>query len=538
MADFNRAKEQALEGKGDYYRDNLTDGSYVGGDNLGKTRLDYINSFEAGTFDFSAEQNQLLADYTANPEMDLTTEQLKMIAEMIDVVNAKSTELQAQMFASAASVSELNQMAGELGSYSLQAYGEGLITLASKYDNCSQEVEELQQAMLSGDEAMIKTKMDALELAATIGELSEKYGLDAEDVETHAKLLQESAEGYELTAEQAANLAVANRRMNKGVKTLNDNWKDWSKILKSSNRNTMDYADTLNDAHAALADLVGAVDAGSIPLDFLDASTESGAQHLEWMEKAAEGDSKAINQLGVALTAAQVEMMEFDATMAQMAIDGGFLDSAFNLDSFNTYKAEVMEGITALQNAITNGTVAAGDNIAGLMDGTGASWVESLNAMAMATGMSVEQMNAMLNQLGVQAEVEVKNVKQKMSVPTYIEVQEPIPVESQYQYFDGENTVTGTESRTMWKKYTIPGEPMEVMGNVQVAQIKTEGNTSVGSPEITYTGTSGGSVGGGVAPSATSGGSGGGGGGNKNKKTSEARKKKSDIVDPYKEVND
>ena len=537
VADFNRAKEQALEGKGDYYRDNLTDGSYVGGDNLGKTRLDYINSFEAGTFDFSAEQNQLLADYTANPEMDLTTEQLKMIAEMIDVVNAKSTELQAQMFASAASVSELNQMAGELGSYSLQAYGEGLITLASKYDNCSQEVEELQQAMLSGDEAMIKTKMDALELAATIGELSEKYGLDAEDVETHARLLQESAEGYELTAEQAANLAVANRRMNKGVKTLNENWKVWSKLLTSSNRNTMAYADTLNDAHAALADLVGAVDAGSIPLDFLDASTESGAQHLEWMEKAAEGDSKAINQLGVALTAAQVEMMEFDATMAQMAIDGGFLDSAFNLDSFNTYKAEVMEGITALQNAITNGTVAAGDNIAGLMDGTGASWVESLNAMAMATGMSVEQMNAMLNQLGVQAEVEVKNVKQKMSVPTYIEVQEPIPVESQYQYFDGENTVTGTESRTMWKKYTIPGEPMEVMGNVQVAQIKTEGNTSVGSPEITYTGTSGGSVGGGVAPSATSGGS-GGGGGNKNKKTSEARKKKSDIVDPYKEVND
>ena len=538
VADFNRAKEQALEGKSDYYREHLTDGSYVGGDNLGKTRLDYINSFESGTFDFSDEQNQLLADYTANPEMDLTAEQLQMIADMIDVVNAKSTELQAQMFSTASSVSELNQIAGEMGSYSLQAYGEGLINLASKYDNCSQEVEELQQAMLSGDEAMIQTKMDALELAATIGELSEKYNLDAEDVETHAKLLRESAEGYELTAEQAANLAVANRRMNKGVKTLNENWEDWSKILKSSDRNTMDYADTLNDAHEALADLVGAVDAGSIPLDFLDASTESGAQHLEWMEKAAQGDAQAINQLGVALTAAQVDMMEFDATMAQMAIDGGFLDSAFNLDSFNTYKAEVLEGITALQTAITNGTVAAGDNVASLMDGTGKSWVESLNAMAMATGMSVEQMNAMLNQLGVQAEVEVKNVKQKMSVPTYIEVQEPIPVESQYQYFDGENTVTGTESRTMWKKYTIPGEPMEVMGNVQVAQIKTEGNTSVGSPEITYTGTSGGSVGGGVAPSATSGGKGGGGGGNKNKKTSDARKKKSDIVDPYKEVND
>jgi hypothetical protein len=35
------------------------------------------------------------------------------------------------------------------------------------------------------------------------------------------------------------------------------------------------------------------------------------------------------------------------------------------------------------------------------MGGSATSWVESLNQMAMATGMSVEEMNAMLNQLGV-----------------------------------------------------------------------------------------------------------------------------------------
>ena len=536
VADFNRAKEQALEGKSDYYREHLTDGSYVGGDNLGKTRLDYINSFESGTFDFSDEQNQLLADYTANPEMELTAEQLEMIAEMIDTVNAKSVEMEAQMFSTATSLSELNQMAAEMGSYSLSAYGEGLINLASKYDNCEDEIQDLQEAMMSGDEAMIQSKIDALELATAIGELSAKYGLDAEDVETHARLIQKNAKGMKLSAEQAANLAVANRRMNKGVATLNENWKDWSKILKSSNKNTADYADTLNDAHEALADLVGAVDAGSIPLDFLDSSTESGAQHLEWMEKAAQGDAQAINQLGVALTAAQVELMEFDATMAQTAINGGHLDSAFDLTAFNTYKSEVLEGITALQTAIQNGTVTAGQNITGLMNGTGASWVESLNAMAMATGMSVEEMNAMLNQLGVQAKVDVVDVEQKMKVPTYTEVSEPVPV----TVYETDGAGNSTPVRKYgWRKYTIPGPSMEVDGVVQVAQISTE-DGNVGAPQISYTGTSGGAVGGGISPSSTGSTGGGGGGSSNNPETAEKREptKKSDTVERYREVSD
>jgi hypothetical protein len=67
------------------------------------------------------------------------------------------------------------------------------------------------------------------------------------------------------------------------------------------------------------------------------------------MEQAAKGDEKAINSLGVALTGAQVEMMEFNETMAQMAIDGGHLDESFDLTAFNNYKTEVLEGITNLQ---------------------------------------------------------------------------------------------------------------------------------------------------------------------------------------------
>ena len=207
--------------------------------------------------------------------------------------------------------------------------------------------------------------------------------------------------------------------MNKGVKTLNENWKDWSKILKSSDRTTADYADTLNDAHEALADLVGAVDAGSIPLDFLDASTESGAEHLEWMARAAEGDAQAINLLGTALAIAQVKAMEVAPAMQQAYAD------AFDIDP-----SEVESRFLAAQTAVSNAmqqihdAIAAGlstEEINAKINAMGTDWVDGLNEMALATGMSVEQMNAMLNQMGVQAEVEVKDVPQKMKIQGYAE---------------------------------------------------------------------------------------------------------------------
>ena len=535
IADFDRVKQQVLEGASEYTQENLTNHTVVSsreqGTELGKSRLDYINSFEAGTFDFSSEQSQLLADYTANPEMDLTAEQLQMIADMIDVVNAKSSELQAQMFMSASSVAELNQMATEMGSYSLQAFGEGLINLASQYDNCAQEVEELQEAMLSGDENMIQSKIDALELATAIGELSKKYGLDAEDVETHAKLIQKNAKGMELSAEQAANLAVANRRMNKGVATLNENWKDWSKILKSSDRTTADYADTLNDAHEALADLVGAVDAGSIPLDFLDASTESGAEHLEWMARAAEGDAQAINLLGTALAIAQVKAMEVAPAMQQAYAD------TFDIDP-----SEVESRFLAAQTAVSNAmqqihdAIAAGlstEEINAKINAMGTDWVDGLNEMALATGMSVEQMNSMLNQMGVQAEVEVKDVPQKMKIQGYAEQVHQTGWYDQ-QYFDYTTNETKSRRMPLYSKYTVPGPTKEIDGVVQVAQIKTEGG-SIESPTVTYTGTSGGSVGGGISPSSTSGGSSGGGGGDKTPAPAEKEKvqKRSEFGERY-----
>ena len=315
------------------------------------------------------------ADAQLDEMLASTAKDLDSLLALKDEISEEAFNKQMEGIASTtSSIQELQQLLAN--GLSAEGYVNNLQRLGEEYENCADEVEKYKQALLSGDEEQQIAAQHALESSIKIGEASDKYNLVAEDVETQAKQL---AKAYNLDADSAGRLAVANQRMNRGVKTLSDNWEDWNKVLRASDHTTMDYAATLNDAYDALADLVGAVDAASISEDFLDSTTADGAHHLDLLGRAANGDVQAINELGVAVGQASVEAMEFNEAIAQSAIAGGLLDSAFDLTAFNNYKAEVLEGITALQEQITNGTIAAGENITSLMDGTGASWVESLN---------------------------------------------------------------------------------------------------------------------------------------------------------------
>ena len=479
-------------------------------------------------------QNENLdeADAQLDEMLASTAKDLDSLLALKDEISEEAFNKQMEAIASTtSSIQELQQLLAN--GLSAEGYINNLQRLGEEYENCANEVEKYKQALLSGNEEQQIAAQHALESSIKIGEASNKYNLVAEDVETQARQL---AKAYNLDADSAGRLAVANQRMNRGVKTLYDNWKDWNKALRASDHTTMDYAATLNDAYDALADLVGAVDAASISEDFLDSTTADGAHHLDLLGKAANGDVQAINELGVAVGQASVEAMEFNEAIVQSAIAGGQLDSAFDLTAFNNYKAEVLEGITALQEQITNGTIAAGENITSLMDGTGASWVESLNQMAIATGMSVEQMNALLNELGVQAKVDVKEVPQKMSVPTYTEYSTAIQ-KNPPEYDENGTLVTPSSwSRQTW---TVPGPSKEVDGYVQVAQISTE-DGGIKAPQVTYTGTSGSKGGGGVSPSSKKSSGGGGGkkgGGGKTPEHKRKEKVNKFEADPFHKVN-
>lgn len=427
---------------------------------------------------------------------------------------------------------QLKEEMGEMGA-SANAYNEALISMASQYDNTGDEIKKMQEAMASVEfdsngnitkesEAMVEAAQNALKAATLIGEGAKKYNLDARVLETQAKAL---SKAYKLDEESAARLAIANQRMNKGISTLNSNFKGWKETLKSTEKTSQDYADAVVGITDAVADLVGAADGFELPEGFLDSE-----KNLQLLEQAANGSESAINQLGNMMAQNQISLMEYNQALVDSAIAEGKLGENFNAEKFEGYKTTVLEGLEALKGKI--GELEDGADVGDLL---GENWVDSLNQMAIATGMSVEEMNGLLNEMGVQAEVTTTSVPQTMDVPTYDEVVEPTTVTVTNTDSEGNKT---QETRHAWKHYTVPGEPKTVEGYVQVAQIKSEGNDGVSSsPKLTWTGTSGRSAAG-HSPKASTGKPSSstdknGGGGDKSKVSSESKTKKDDITERY-----
>lgn len=496
---------------------------------LGQDRLEYLSNFQDGTFNFNQEQSELLSKYQSASDKNifmnnLSEEDFQMIANMTDIAIQKQKELQAEYFSSANSLQQLKDMSLAIGEYDYNAYAEGLIAVASQYDNATEEVIAYQEALKTGDIEQIRAAESALELAARIGEASKKYGLEAENVETQAKLI---AEEYGIAAEAAADLAIKNQRMNKGVAALNKDFSTWNKTLTTADHKSVDYAETLNLANDALANLTGAIDGASVPLDFLDNTTEDGARHLELLSKAADGDTEAINQLGNELAYAQINALEFnEAITSLLDEDGNKIGDIINVAEFESAKDIVLQGIDTLHSKL--GELEDGAEVGDIL---GRNWVDSLNNMAIATGMSVDQMKAYLNQLGVQTDVTTTPVTQKTRVPVYtteetVEVIDPGGATNPENPADIRPATYRKTSKT-WQTGTE-----EVEETIDVAQINV--GDSVGTPpSITYRGAK---SSGGVSPSSTSNGKsgGGGGGGSKAKEpTKKETKNPTDEKDRY-----
>jgi DNA-binding ferritin-like protein (Dps family) len=174
--------------------------------------------------------------------------------------------------------------------------------------------------------------------------------------------------------------------MNKGVKALNENFKDWKKTLTSADKASMDYAEALTEVENAIGDLIGAAEDFTLPDGFIDMP---GVMDL--IEKAATGDELAINQLGNKISAASVEAMTMNESLVNMYNEA--FGANITTDTFEAAKQTVLDGINSIYNNL-NGLLDGSTNITDVL---GSDWVTALNEMALATGMSVDQMNGLLS---------------------------------------------------------------------------------------------------------------------------------------------
>lgn len=419
----------------------------------------------------------------------------------------------------------LNEIAQAEQNVDYNTIAAALMNLASQYENCTAEVEKYQTAMRSGNTEALKVAEDQLRASILLGEAAEKYGLDANVLESQARSIQALNNDMELNAETAARMAIANQRMNKGVDILSDNFEDWTKKLKTATRGSMDYAEVAAEVEGALKDLLGLSDNFELPEGFLDSK-----ENLKLLEEAANGSQLAINKLGIQMVKGAMDITSWDQALidaynATAATDKTM--SEFTMDmqtAFDTANA----GMQAIQDnivALTNGSMTLSQALDGV-DLNEEDWIKSLNEMAVATGMSVEEMRSMLNSMGVRANVEVDYVEQRTKVPTYTEVVEP---GEEVTYYDSEGQ---PQTRRGWKHYTVPGDPIEVEGSVPVPHISINDDDlaahTISEKTISFSGVGGGKTGGGISHSKTTNGKKSGSSSSKEKKDKKSAEKETE----------
>lgn len=419
----------------------------------------------------------------------------------------------------------LNEIAQAEQNVDYNTIATALINLASQYENCTAEVEKYQTAMRSGNTEALKVAEDQLRASILLGEAAEKYGLNANVLESQAHSIQALNNDMELNAETAAQMAIANQRMNKGIDTLSDNFEDWTKKLKTATRGSMDYAEVAAEVEGALKDLLGLSDNFELPEGFLDSK-----ENLKLLEEAANGSQLAINKLGIQMVKGAMDITSWDQALidaynATAATDKTM--SEFTMDmqtAFDTANA----GMQAIQDnivALTNGSMTLSQALDGV-DLNEEDWIQSLNEMAVATGMSVEEMRSMLNSMGVRANVEVDYVEQRTKVPTYTEVVEP---GEEVTYYDSEGQ---PQTRRGWKHYTVPGDPIEVEGSVPVPHISINDDDlaahTISEKTISFSGVGGGKTSGGISHSKTTNGKKSGSSSSKEKKDKKSAEKETE----------
>ena len=440
---------------------------------LGATYDELTGSYKGG-FQLNDEQAKLLKQYEFNSEIKIGDEIVKF-GDYLKNQGIKSVEDLAKALAD--SNGELFEFSQNLSDI------QGAVSL-----------NDLDYEYEKSDKTTANTEDYNKQLDKLTEQAAEAYDIDLEDIIDQAKAFREE---LNLTEGAARDLAVQNQRMTRGIDALYDGWEKWLDILQNSNHAAKDYIDASQEATKAIADLVGASDDLELSNEFFES-----AENLEDIALAAEGDIEAINRLGVAVGKDLIEAMEAVSREAS-GLDFSDADTeqayANMVNQFYDAKSTVMAGLDELQAQINN--LGIGENVYSILGGE--EWVNALNTMAEQTHMSVEQMNSLLNSIGVKADVTTIDVPQKVKVPVYTtqETVEEIP-----------SGVKGGPTTYRKTSYTVQTGTEEVDGVISVAQINT--GSEIGTPpSITYVGN------GPVSRSSTPAGRSKGGGGGKSPKS-------------------
>ena len=270
---------------------------------------------------------------------------------------------------------------------------------SADYYDISQALKECGDATGNWDEEMseLENTMGEAENAIDFSRYKDQVsdlGLDFETTERYAQELkeamEESGKEYDNIEHSARQVAIANQRLDRGLSNLTSNLDDYKEKLKDTNKYSVEYGEALQGLKTDVADIFN-TDASLLSDGFIE---EQLVGDPEKLVQIANGNMEVINGMRQAVA-------EEIITNVKTRVD------ASELDQFNAWYAQFQANFPDLQAGV-------------FLDGQSeAAFIESLNGMIAAAGMTHDEVNALLGSMGMSAELETTYKSQMVEVPIY-----------------------------------------------------------------------------------------------------------------------
>ena len=361
----------------------------------GEDLLDFANSMRvvtAETLEATAtlyNQAQKIADGLTNVNDEISQEDYDQLTPAMQEFFALTIDGTYKLLASAQDFQELveseriqtavldreslrNQNIGDVD----KGYGEAYETymaqdlaIALHFDN----LDELQEARQNGT---VATDAAFNTAAYQIDQAQDTAMLDQEEWQDYADYIQEAANAIEefndnMSDIEAEIVAKSLMKMNQAIETLSSNFEEWNDIINNSDNSSQEFADAIIGLRQAVSELL------DISEDFVSSTFLTNPENLTLIGKAAEGDAEAIEDLRTALS---------QDIIANIIIDNNITNGDEIMNQYNELVANLPD-------------IKVGASI----EGTDA-FVENLNRMIEDTGMTVDQINALCDSLGFEAQ--------------------------------------------------------------------------------------------------------------------------------------
>lgn len=284
-------------------------------------------------------------------------------------------------------INEINQQITEQQTKQVELSENGLTIDIEKLKTQSETLDNWESLYQSGfiDQSTFSSKLDEIASKEAKG-----LNLDGDQVLNYADALQDLAgeadylaDSLEKDRDAALQVAIAGKRLTKGIEDLSKNFEQYQQKLTSDNLE--DFASVLEDVREAVGNILN-IDGSQLSADFF-----RSAENLEYMRLAAEGNVEAIDSLRAAAAT----------------------DIIQNCEVYLNGDQDVINRLNELNNQILE---FAGRDIQIGTSVDDANFIAACNQMIADARLTEQQIQAYFNSLGFDPKIEYQQVEQVSGV--------------------------------------------------------------------------------------------------------------------------